>query len=207
MSIRHFNRVIQTTTGDIVTGVEVRVRIAGTATLATLFDDVDGAIPKDNPFVNNATYGTADFYVQEGTYDIHLTKDGYSFQDLDNWTIGAPLLRNITIVNAINGTAALSATDAIPAGARVSGVYVTNTTAFGTGGGLTSYNVGDGTTIDMWGSNGVAIDAVTEQADFHSGNLPIYTVDTSVVLSAIGGLFSSTGVAQVEVVYSIDGAL
>lgn len=207
MSIRHFNRVIQTTTGAIVTGVEVTVKVAGTATLAELFDDVSGAVPKANPFTNNATYGTADFYVEEGTYDIDLDKDGYTFQDLENWTIGAPLLRHSVSVPTINGAGSLSATDAIPAGARVSGVFVTNTTAFGTSGGLTGYSVGDGTTVDLWGSNVVTLDAVTDQEGFHSGNQPIYAAATAVILSALGGLFDATGAARVEVVYSIDAAL
>jgi len=199
--------VIQTTEGDILTGVTVTVTLAGTATLAALFTDVDGVTPLANPFTNNATYGTADFYVEEGTYDLTFTKTSYTFQALLNWTIGAPLLRTVTVVPSINGAALLSATDAIPAGARVYGVFVTNTTAFGTGGGLTGYNVGDGTTIDMWGSNVVTLGAVTTQAGFHSGDVPIYAVDTSVVLSAIGGLFAATGAAQVEVVYAIDAAL
>src|SRR6266850_6340323 len=207
MSIRHFNRVIQTTSGDIVTGVAVTVKIAGTATLAELFDDVDGLVPKANPFTNNSTFGTADFYTQEGTYDITFVKPSYTFQALNNWTIGAPLLRTITTVPTINGAAALTATDAIPAGARVSGVFVTNTVAFGSGGGATGYNVGDGTTVDMWGANTLALNAVTTQAGFHSGDLPVYPTATAVVLSALGGLFSTTGSAQVEVVYSIDAAL
>lgn len=207
MSIRHFNRVIQTTTGDIVTGVTVTVKLAGTATLAELFTDVDGVTPLANPFTNNSTFGTADFYVEEGTYDLTFVKTSYTFQSLLNWTIGAPFLRTITAVPSINGAAALTATDAIPAGARVYGVFVTNTTAFGTSGGLTGYNVGDGTTIDMWGSNVAALGAATTQAGFHSGDVPIYVVDTPVVLSAIGGLFAATGAAQIEVVYAIDAAL
>ena len=207
MSIRHFNRVLQTVTGDIVTGVTCTVLLAGTATLAALFSDVDGTTPKANPFTNNSTYGTADFYTQDGTYDLTFTKTGYTFEALSNWTVGAPLLRNIVSVATINGAALLRATDAIPAGARVYGVFCTNTAAFGSSGGLTGYNVGDGTTIDMWGSNVLTINAVTTQADFHSGDLPIYGVATSVVLSALGGLFDGSGGAQVEVVYSIDAAL
>jgi|SRR5882672_761220 len=207
MSIRHFNRVLQTTAGAIVTGVTVTVTIAGTATLALLFDDAAGAVPKANPFVNNATYGTADFYVEEGTYDLDFDKDGYTFQDLNNWTIGAPLLRHTVVVSSINAAAILSATDAIPAGARVSGVFVTNTIAFGTGSGLTGYTIGDGSTIDLWGTNGVALNAVTGQSAFHSGNQPIYAAATAVVLSAIGGVFAATGEARIEVVYALDAAL
>jgi len=207
MSIRHFNRVIQTTSGDIVTGVTVTVKLAGTATLAALFTDVGGVTPLANPFTNNGTYGTADFYVEEGTYDLTFVKTSYTFQSLLNWTIGAPLLRTITTVPSINGAALLSATDAIPAGARVYGVFVTNTVAFGATGGLTGYNVGDGTTVDMWGANVLTLGAETEQTGFHSGNVPIYPTATTVVLSALGGLFDATGSAQVEVVYAIDAAL
>lgn len=207
MSIRHFNRVIQTTAGAIVTGVAVTVKLAGTATLAELFTDVAGVTPLANPFTNNATYGTADFYVEEGTYDLTFTKTGYTFQALSNWTIGAPLLRHTVVVETINGAASLSATDAIPAGARVAGVFVTNTVAFGSTGGLTGYSVGDGDTVDMWGTNVRTLGAVTAQTDFHSGDQPIYTIATSVVLSALSGLFDGTGEARVEVVYSIDAAL
>lgn len=207
MSIRHFNRVVQTVTGDIVTGVTCSVFLAGTSTLAELFADVAGITPLANPFTNSATYGTADFYAEEGTYDLTFTKTGYTFQPLSNWTIGAPLLRNIVTVNTINGAASLSATDAIPAGARVYGVFVTNTAAFGSTGGLTGYNVGDGTTVDMWGANVLTQNAVTTQAGFHSGDLPVYAAATAVVLSGLGGLFDGSGSAQVEVVYAIDAAL
>jgi hypothetical protein len=196
-----------TVTGDIVTGVTCTVLLAGTATLAALYSDVDGITPKANPFTNNGTYGTADFYVEEGTYDLTFVKTGYTFEPLSNWTIGAPLLRNIVTVATINGASSLSATDAIPAGARVYGVFCTNTAAFGSTGGLTGYNVGDGTTVDMWGVNVLTINAVTTQAGFHSGDLPVYSVATAVVLSAIGGLFDGSGSAQVEVVYAIDAAL
>jgi len=207
MSIRHFNRVIQTTAGDIVTGVTCSVFLAGTATLATLFTDVGGVTPLANPFTNNATYGTADFYVEEGTYDLTFAKTSYTFQSLLNWTIGAPLPQTVTTVTSINGAATLSATDAIPAGARVYGVYVTNTVAFGATGGLTGYTVGDGTTVDMWGANVLTLGAETGQRGFHSGDLPIYAAATAVILSGIGGLFDATGSAQVEVRYAIDRAL
>jgi hypothetical protein len=207
MAIRHFNRVIQTTTGDIVTGVSATVLVSGTAILATLYSDVNGTIPIANPLTNNASFGTVDFYVEEGTYDLSFTKMGYTFQPLPNWTIGAPELRNVVTVETINGASSLSATDAIPAGARVSGVFVTNVLAFGSSGGMTGYNVGDGATIDMWGANILTQGAVTDQADFHSGDTPIYPTATAVILSAIGGLFDGNGQAQVEVVYSIEAAL
>lgn len=204
MSIRHFNRVIQTVTGDIVTGVVASVFLSGTATLASLFSDVAGAIPMANPLTNNATYGTVDFYVEEGTYDLTFAKAGYTFQSLLNWTIGAPLLRNIVTVNTINGAAILSATGAIPAGARVHDVFAHNNSAFGSSGGMTAYNIGDGVTVDMWGVNQLAQNAENSQAGFHSGDLPIYAVATDVVLSAIGGLFDGSGQAQVEVVYELN---
>ena len=207
MSIRHFNRVIQTLTGDIVTGVDVSVYVAGTALLADLFSDVVGVLPKANPFFNNATFGTVDFYVEEGTYDLNFTKDGYIFEQLANWTIGAPLLRHIVMVQAIPGASLLLATDAIPAGARVSGVFVTNTVAFGSSRGLTGYSVGDGTTVDRWGVNTLLQGVVTNQADFHSGDLPIYPTAAAVVLSGVNGLFDANGTAQIEVVYSIGAAL
>src|SRR5713101_2166347 len=89
MAIAHFNRPMQATTGAVVFGVRVTVKLAGTNTLATLFQDEAGTLPLANPFTNDAVYGTVDFYAAEGIYDITFVKTGYTFQALQNWVIEA----------------------------------------------------------------------------------------------------------------------
>lgn len=95
--------------------------------------------------------------------------------------------------------ATATATNLIPAGGvLVLGVTVRVTTALG---GATSFEVGDGTDVDRWGTAvAVALDTTTSIANFTITSPVYYPTATSVVLTANGSNFSS-GVVKVSVHY------
>lgn len=55
--------------GAVVSSVPVAVYEAGTDSLAQLWSDDGGTVPKTNPVVTDP-YGNLYFYVEEGTYDL-----------------------------------------------------------------------------------------------------------------------------------------
>lgn len=78
--------------GNIKAGAQVRVMLAGTATLATLKPARDGSGSLGNPFAADAT-GFAQFYVAQGRYDIRVTFPG-SVRDLDDVVLFADTALN-----------------------------------------------------------------------------------------------------------------
>ena len=54
--------------GDALVGIKVLVKLAGTATPATIYSD-DGVTVTPNPLTTNAN-GYFEFYVANGLYDI-----------------------------------------------------------------------------------------------------------------------------------------
>lgn len=208
MSIRHYQTSVFYQ-GTPLPGVTVTVLQAGTSILATLFDDINGTIPKVNPFTNDATFGTVSFYTEEGTYDIDLAKTGYVFPPLDNILVGAPAyLTNIVDVPTINGASQLVATNAFPVGASDVKVYKENVTGFGVTGGLTGIDVGDSVVQDRWGHGTPLTQGdITTQDDFQNYDPSVvYVSGGSVLLTAAGGVFDATGSARVTVKYRLDTA-
>jgi hypothetical protein len=62
--------------GNVIAGVLVTVKLAGTETLATLYSD-DGVTPLGNPVTTDAE-GLYVFYVADGNYTLTPSKDNYS---------------------------------------------------------------------------------------------------------------------------------
>ncbi len=108
-----------------------------------------------------------------------------------------------TTLTSSAGAASLTATNLIPASSRVYGVFIEVVLPFGVTGGLTSLAVGDTLVDDRWGRNlGITAGATSVQSDFRTDGLPIYVSATSVIVSAIGGLFDADGSVFITVIYS-----
>jgi hypothetical protein len=74
----NYSSVLRDQYGRAIGGATVRVYIAGTSTLATLYSDNIGTI-KSNPFLTNTFDGRYNFYAANGTYDITFTYPGATF--------------------------------------------------------------------------------------------------------------------------------
>ena len=116
--------------------------------------------------------------------------------------LGALGLLATTTVPSSASAPTLSASNLILPGMRVMGVTTEILVSFGTTNSMTAFAVGDGTSLDRWGvSTGLTAGARTEQPQFLDTTWPVYSVETSVVLSALGGLFDAKGQLEVTVHY------
>lgn len=83
---RYWNYTRQYASASPAGGATVEVRLAGTATLATIYaDNLDPATPKANPFLADAD-GFFYFYAAAGRYDVRLSGTGitspYTWSDV-----------------------------------------------------------------------------------------------------------------------------
>lgn len=102
---------IRSTSGPTVPGATVKVYLAGTSTLASIFSDAALSVAIDqtnNPVMTDAD-GTYEFYVATGTYKIVGTKDTLTFTE-DNVDIGysVPAARTISTTSPLTGGGDLS---------------------------------------------------------------------------------------------------
>ena len=89
MSLGHYHATVLYN-GLILPGVSVLVTVTGSSTHAVLFSDAAGTVSLANPFMNDPTFGTIDFFVAAGTYDLVATKIGFfEFVALDHGAHGA----------------------------------------------------------------------------------------------------------------------
>jgi hypothetical protein len=79
--VQRFRGVITDSKGAPVSGVTVEVRLAGLATVATIYSD-DGVTTRANPFTNDAN-GSFEFFAANGRYDLIPTKAGLTFDNAD----------------------------------------------------------------------------------------------------------------------------
>lgn len=68
------------TSGNVISGVAVTVKLADTATLATLYTDNTYGSTLTNP-VTSASDGSYLFYIKDSRVDLSFVKVGYSFAD------------------------------------------------------------------------------------------------------------------------------
>lgn len=102
-----------------------------------------------------------------------------------------------TLLTGMSG-ATVTATNLIPAGSLVLGVTCRVTTLIT---GASSFDVGDGTTVDNWGNNiALTSGTTTSIADFTAASPDFYTASTSVVLTAVTSNFTA-GAVRVTVHY------
>ena len=142
------------------------------------------------------------FYAPQNLVPPQVARDLiYSWQRVDIQGVnGCYIANNVatTTLTALSGATA-TATNLIPAGAIVQAIAV-RTTVLITG--ATSYNVGDGTTANLYGATiGVAVGSTNTFANYLSTFAPkLYTTATSVVLTAVGSNFTA-GSVEIAVLY------
>jgi hypothetical protein len=95
--------------GDVVIGGSVLVKLAGTATSATIYSD-DGVTPVTNPLTTDAN-GYFEFYVADGLYDITVNgQDAYT---------------SVLIVDALTGLAGRPTNSALAASGAAAAIGTT----------------------------------------------------------------------------------
>jgi hypothetical protein len=105
-----------------------------------------------------------------------------------------------TLTNVTGAT--VTATALIPAGSVIMGVTSKVTTALGTGGGTTGYQIGTATDADRWADKtGTALGTSTDNRDWTSGTIENFATATDVIVTAKGGNFNGTGVIYISVQY------
>ena len=124
--------------------------------------------------------------------DIHLTK---------LLTVDTRVLR----ATDFNGLTTMTATGGLLANRRVWGVTAKNLIAFGATGGLTGLLIGDPTIPDRWTNAAMALTGgiETDEGDFSDLSLMIYTANTDLIVSGVGGTFDATGQIELAVHYSL----
>lgn len=106
-------------------------------------------------------------------------------------------------VNASDGAKQLTVGGLVPLGARVLGIRTQITTSFGQSRGLQALLIGDTVDSTRWGrTTTLTASAVTSQATFRCADAPIAATPYTILVSADGGLFSTTGSVQVTAYWS-----
>jgi hypothetical protein len=135
--------------------------------------------------------------VVTGAAGSALTYVGREFRLSDSSGQRTTTLHAVTTLSGLSGATA-TATNLIPAGSVVIGVTVRVTTTIT---GATSFEIGDGTDPDRWGTTiAVTSGTTTTNANTTITTVPIYAAATSVVLTANGGNFTA-GAVKVTVHY------
>lgn len=111
--------------------------------------------------------------------------------------------RVVVTLTASAGAAELRASAALPANARVLGVPITITTAFGTSQGLSGLLCGDDLVIDRWSSVPIALTlgTVTGEGNFSSDSERQVDSAADLVIRADGGAFDATGALTAVIHY------
>lgn len=121
--------------------------------------------------------------------------------------LGTLLLTATVRVTPANDEVQESVDGLIPAGARVFGVTYRMLSALGSNNvnkNLTTFSLGDSIVDDRWGSGLSRLgDTESSQADFNSGDLPIYSSATAVLITADDGRFDGTGLMELTSHYML----
>ena len=109
--------------------------------------------------------------------------------------------RVTTTVDTTNLAATITATNLIPAGSMVYQCNTRNTVVFD--GTMTSFDIGDGTTANLFANDtALGVNETTNLVDHLSTFKPtLYTAATSVVVTAVGGTFGTTGTIRITCFY------
>lgn len=103
---------------------------------------------------------------------------------------------------SVNGASVLTASGVIQAGWRVMGVTARVQFTFGASGGLSTLGIGDPVNPFRWGSTlGRTAESESDMSFFESGDMPIYAVNTNLLVTAVGGLFDAAGQVELQIHY------
>ena len=116
---------------------------------------------------------------------------------------GAFQLNHVSQELTVSGnTATLTASNLLPKGAILVSLTTIVTTALDATTGLTGYQVGDGSDADRWGAKtGVVVATNTGNADWTASTIECFTSAKSVVITAVGGNFSTSGKILIRASY------
>ena len=109
--------------------------------------------------------------------------------------------RATTTVSTVNLAATITATNLIPAGSVVYHCSTRNTAAFN--GTMTSFDIGDGSTANLFANDAALTSGSTTNLVNHLSTFKptLYPAATSVVVTAVGGTFGTTGTIRITCFY------
>ena len=106
---RLFYHVMQDNLGNLLFGVTGTMRLAGSATLATIYGDEALTVILPNPMTNHPSFGSFKCFLGAGDYDFYMAKSGYTFETLTGVQgHGTMAQQNADAVAIGGGTARLS---------------------------------------------------------------------------------------------------
>lgn len=79
---RLFYQVMQDNVGNLLFDVSGTMRVAGSATLATIYGDEALTVILPNPMTNHPSFASFKCFLAAGDYDFHMAKAGYTFETL-----------------------------------------------------------------------------------------------------------------------------
>jgi len=144
---------------------------------------------------------TEDFDVGDGSREVRLA-DGRGAM-LRQVNIGRLLAKRVLYLRPTNNAAVITSSGALRQGWRVFGVTIKVTRTFGTTNSLSRIDIGDTVTVNRWGANiQITQDTETSQSDFQAGGSDVlYTANTDLIVTAVGGNFDATGEVEVFIHY------
>jgi hypothetical protein len=200
-----------TANGLPMAGGKLYTFLTGTSTPQSTYTDQSAMSFNTNPVILDAN-GEANVWL-DSTVRYRFRLDDST--DVTQWTVdglgdpgasGIPNGMNIAVARATltasNNAAELTATLLIPAQSLVLALSHQVTTTFGNGNGLSALHIGDGGVVDRWFSNASRLSGSIQTA-----NVPVDSGagGLSVIVTAVGGTFSTTGQIKVTVYYMTFG--
>lgn len=128
---------------------------------------------------------------------------GQEFRQIADGTLGPWAASYVRVASAAGPTLTLA--NAIPAGSALLGVACLVQVTFGNSSGLTSFNIGDGTTANLFGNHIARTAGTTTGFANHLSTFTpakLYVAATNVVLTAVGGNFDTAGALAALVYYA-----
>ena len=142
-----------------------------------------------------------DLDIGHGDRSVRL-QDG-SLHTLTRLNLGTLAILETVRRVATAGAGSLTITFNNPAGSRIQGVTIKITTALGTTNGLTSIDIGDARTQQLWGDNvGITLNTETSSDNFFVVQEPLDLGSYPVIITANGGNFDGVGEIEVQLHYS-----
>lgn len=133
---------------------------------------------------------------------VGVITHGFDAGDNAAGNVGAETqFRSFSVTTNASAGATLTVTNVIPGSVFMLGITARVITGFGTGSGLTSFDIGDGSDVDRWGASiAIASGTTVDYTDAVSSVPNPFNVGAalSIILTSNGGNFDGTG--QIEVI-------
>jgi hypothetical protein len=193
--------------GQPAIGAKLYTYAANTTTPKAAYHDPYYLNPQTNPIIMN-DQGQAVVWLKD-FYHLRLEDaDGVLLWEVESYEFpsGAPAIvaglvsgmTEATDLMPSAGAGTILVSNLVPLGYRVEGALVRIDTEFGASNGLTGIAIGDSVAVDRFGTIGLTAGLQTDQRDFRDASRPIAATAYSIILSAVGGNFDSTGSCTVR---------